>query len=70
MYELEHEFIADSDARNVARAVCVDRVHNRLALAQVCSAVVVWIVIIAQPDRHIYFCLFNRLELRTRGLLM
>jgi hypothetical protein len=41
MYELEHKSIADSDTRNVIRALCLDRVHNRLALQQVCTVVVV-----------------------------
>jgi hypothetical protein len=63
VYELEHEFIADSDTQDVIRAVCLDRVHHCLALAQVCSAVVVRLVIVAQKDIQIDLCLLDGLEL-------
>ena len=63
VYELEHELVADGDARNVVRAICVDRVHNRLALTQVRSTIVVRIVIVTQEDRHIDFRLFDCLKL-------
>jgi hypothetical protein len=68
MYELEHELIADSDAQNVVRAVCVDRVYNLLALAHVCSAIVGRKVIVTEVDRQVDLCLLDRLELWTRGL--
>ena len=70
MYELEHKFIANSNTRNVIRAVCLDRVHNRLALLEVCCAIVVRKVIVTQIDGQVHLCLLDRLELWTRGLLM
>jgi len=63
MNELEHKLVADSDAQNVIRAISVDRIHNRLALTQVRSTVVVRIVIVTQKDRYIDFRLLDCLEL-------
>lgn len=40
MNRLQHEFIADSDACNMVRAICVNRVYNRLFLVLIFGAVV------------------------------
>jgi hypothetical protein len=64
MYELEHKLVADRDTFNVIRAICVDRVHNHLALTQVRSTIVVRIVIVTEKDRYIDFRLLNCFELR------
>ncbi len=51
MYRLEHEFISDSDACNVVRAVRFDRIHNRLFLLLIFGAVVGRQWVVAQEDR-------------------
>ena len=65
MYELKHEFIANGDARNMVRAVRVDRGHNILLLVVVFNTTVVWKVVVAQEDRQIHFRLLDRLKLWT-----
>ena len=70
MNRLEHEFITDSDASNRARAVRVDRVHNRLLLLLVFGAIVVWFRVVTQKDFHVHFRLFDRFKLRTRECLI
>jgi hypothetical protein len=67
---LEHEFIADSDACNLARAVRVDRGHNRLFLLVVFGAVVVRFWVVTQIDLHVHFRLLDRLKLRTSECLI
>jgi hypothetical protein len=62
---LEHEFIANSDASDMVRAVRVDRGHNRLFLFLVFGAVVVRFWVVTQIDLHVHFRLLDRLKLRT-----
>jgi hypothetical protein len=67
---LEHEFIADSDACNTARAVRVDRGHNRLFLFLVFGAVVVRLWVVTQIDLQVHFRLLDRLKLQTSECLI
>src|SRR6267154_2981868 len=67
---LEHEFIADSDACNMVRAVRLDRGHNRLFLFLVFGAVVVRFWVVTQIDLHVHFRLLDRLKLRASERLI
>ena len=70
VYELKHEFIADIDAFNMIYAILVYNVDNRLFLLVVFSAIVIWEVVVAQPDSHVHFRLLDCLELWTSQCLI
>ena len=70
VYALKHEFIADIDAHNMIYAIRLYHVDNRLLLLVVFSAIVVWEVVVAQPDRHVHFRLLNCLKLSTGQCLI
>lgn len=60
---LEHKFISDCDAANMVSSISLDSLLNQIALTLVGSAVISCNVVICQPDRHVYFGLFNGFEL-------
>jgi hypothetical protein len=62
---LEHPFITNGDARNVVRAVRLDRCYDLVALARVRHPPVGRDIIVSQEDRNIRLRLLNRLELRS-----
>lgn len=63
-HSLEHPLITNGDARNVVRAVRLDRVYDQVALARVRRPPVGRDGIVAQVYGKIHFRLLNRLELR------
>lgn len=64
MYGLEHVFIANGDAKNIVRAVGLDRIHDDSALPRVCNTAV-RLDEVTEVDGHVDFGLLDRLKLWT-----